>query len=94
MTIKITAVATSSGEIVLTLTYDNPSGSGTLYTYQLRKQDLVDRLVQVRSLLDRPLTILDAKQAIVEIINEVRRNQSGIPENFDFAPYINVELEG
>jgi hypothetical protein len=93
MTIKITAVATSSGEVVLTLTYDNPSGSGSLYTYSLRKQDLVDRLTQVRSLLGRPLTIMDAKQAIVEIINEVRRNQSGIPESFDFAPYINVELE-
>lgn len=94
MTIKITAVTTSSGEIVLTLTYDNSSGSGTLYTYQLRKQDLVDRLAQVRGLLGRPLTIVDAKQAIVEIINEVRRNQSGISENFDFTPYINVELEG
>jgi len=32
-------------------------------------------------------------QALVEIINEVRRNASGIPQDFDFTPFINVELE-
>ena len=93
MTIKITQVSTSAGEVVLTVAYDNPKGSGTLFTFKLRKQDLVDRLIQVRSLLGRPQTLTDAKQALVEIINEVRSGQQGIPEDFDFTPYIGAELE-
>lgn len=93
MTIKITQVSASSGEIILTITYDNPAGSGLLSTFQLHKQDLGDRLIQVRTLLGRPLTITDAKQALVAIINEVRKGMSGVPEQFDFTPYINVELE-
>lgn len=93
MTIKITSVQTSGGEIVLTLTFDNPSGSGKMSTFNVRKADLVDRLVQIRSLLGRPLTLTDAKQALVEIINEVRKGQQGVPENFEFTPYIGVELE-
>lgn len=93
MTLKISAVSTSTGEISLTISYDNPSGSGTMFSFQLRKQDLVDRLISIRSLLGRPLTLTDARQAIVSIINEVRIGQSGVPENFDFTPYIGVELE-
>jgi hypothetical protein len=93
MTVKITQVSTSLGEIVLTITYDNPAGSGQNFTFQLRKQDLVDRLIQVRTLLGRPLTLTDAKQALVAIINEVRQGQQGIPEDFNFTPYIGVNLE-
>jgi hypothetical protein len=93
MTVKITSVQTSSGEIVLTVTYDNPKGSGNLSAFSLHYRDLVDRLVQVKNLLGRALTIADAQQALVEIINETRSNQSGIPQNFDFTSYIGVELE-
>ena len=64
-----------------------------MFTYSLRKQDLFDRLIQIRGLLGRVLTITDAKQALVEIINEVRKNAAGIPQDFDFTPYINIELE-
>jgi len=93
MTVKITQVSTSGGEIVLTITYDNPKGSGNLSTFQLHYRDLVDRLVQVTALLGRSVTLTDAQQTLVEIINEVRKNQAGIPQNFDFTPYIGVELE-
>lgn len=93
MTIKITQVSTSSGEIVLTITYDNPEGSGNLSTFQLHYRDLVDRLVQITALLGRSVTLTDAQQALVEIVNEVRKNQAGIPQNFDFTPYIGAELE-
>jgi hypothetical protein len=93
MTIKITTVQTSGGEIVLTVTYDNPKGSGNLSTFSLHYRDLVDRLVQVKNLLGRALTIADAQQALIEIINETRSNQTGIPQNFDFTSYIGVELE-
>ncbi len=93
MTIKISQVQTSSGEIVLTVTYDNPKGSGKLVSYSLHYRDLIDRLVQLKSLLGRALTLTDAQQALVEIINEVRANQTGVPQNFDFTPYVGVELE-
>lgn len=78
---------------MLTITYDNPRGSGNLSTFQLSYQDLKNRLVQVAALLGRNLTLIDAQQALVEIINEVRQNRAGIPQNFDFTPYIGVELE-
>jgi hypothetical protein len=93
MTVKITQVSATAGEVVLTVAYDNPKESTTMSTFKLRKQDLVDRLIQIRSLLGRPLTLTDAKQALVEIINEVRSGQQGVPEDFDFTPYIGVELE-
>jgi hypothetical protein len=93
MTVKITQVSTSSGEIVLTITYDNPKGSGTLSTFQLHYRDLVSRLVEVTALLGRSITLTDAQQALVEIISEVRKNATGIPQNFDFTPYIGTELE-
>jgi hypothetical protein len=93
MTIQITQVSSSSGEIVLAITYDNPSGSGSTNTYQLRKQDLVDRLIQVRTVLGRPLTWTDVQETLVTIINEVRKGQTGIPEDFDYTEYINTELE-
>jgi hypothetical protein len=93
MTIKITQISLTSGQIMLTITYDNPRGSGNLSTFQLSYQDLKNRLVQVAALLGRNLTLIDAQQALVEIINEVRQNRAGIPQNFDFTPYIGVELE-
>lgn len=93
MTIKISQVQTSSGEIVLSIAYDSPKGSGKMTSYSLHYRDLVDRLVQVKSLLGRALTVADAQQVLVEIINEARANKSGIPQNFDFTPYVGVELE-
>lgn len=93
MTIKITSVSTSSGEIVLAVAYDNPSGSGTMFSVNVRKEDLFNRLIQIKALLGRPLTLTDARQVLVEIVNEIRVGKTGIPENFDFSPYINLELE-
>jgi hypothetical protein len=93
MTIKITAIQNSGGEIVLTISFDNPSGSGTMKTYSLHLQDLVDRLIELKQILGRSLTVTDARQVLVEIINEVRVGKTGIPEHFDLTPYIGVELE-
>ena len=94
MTIKITQIQTAGGDAVLILTFDNPSGSGNLLTFTVRMQDLVDRLITVRNLLGRPLTLTDARQALVALIKEVRKGKSGVPERFDFAPHIGAELEG
>jgi len=94
MTIKITQVSSASGQIILTITYDNPKGSGNLGTFQLSYQDLKDRLSQVAALLGRKVTLQDAQEVLIEIINEVRKNQAGIPQTFDFTAYIGAELEG
>ena len=93
MTIKISQVSSASGQIILTITYDNPKGSGNLGTFKLSYQDLKDKLIQVAALLGRGVTLQDAQEVLVEIINEVRKNQAGIPQIFDFAPYIGAELE-
>jgi hypothetical protein len=93
MTIKISSIQTTTGEILLVIAYDNPSGSGTMYSYSLPYQDLKARLAQVAELLGRTVTLTDAQQAIVAIINEVRSNQAGIPQTFDFTSSIGVELE-
>jgi hypothetical protein len=93
MTIKITQVSSASGQIILTITYDNPKGSGNLGTFKLSYQDLKDKLIQVAALLGRGATLQDAQEVLIEIINEVRKNQAGIPQIFDFTPYIGAELE-
>ena len=91
MTVKITQVSTSNGEITLTVTYNDLEGKTK--TFQLRKTDLYERLLQIRTLLGRPLTLTDAREAIVALTNEVRKGNSQLPENFDFTTYIGVELE-
>ncbi len=93
MTIKITQVSTTTGEVTLQIAYDNLVGKGELSTFTLKKQDLFERLKQIRELLGRPLTLQDAKQALVAIVNEVRAEKSSVPEDFDFTAFIGVELE-
>ena len=93
MTVKITQVSTSTGEILLTLSYDDPKGSGTIKTFLLRKNDLYSILGKVCQELGRTATLTDAQQAIVSIIRELRSGAQFLPANFDFTPYIGVELE-
>jgi hypothetical protein len=93
MTVKISQITTNTDEVILTLTYDNPEGSGNLRTFKLKKNDLYARLHTVEVLLGRALTLQDAKEALVAIVNEVRKGASSIPADFNFAQYINAELE-
>lgn len=93
MTIKISQVQTTGGDATLVLTFDNPKGSGNMQSFSLRKSDLYSRLTQLLSLVGRPLTLADAQQVIIQIVNEARVGLAGVPQNFDFAPYIGVELE-
>lgn len=93
MTIKITQVSTTTGEVVLTIVFDNPKDSAQLQTLKLRKQDYVERLLALKNLVGRPLTIADAKDVLLKIVAETRAGLAGIPEDFNFAPYIDVELE-
>jgi hypothetical protein len=39
------------------------------------------------------VTIQDAKNVIVTIINQLRQGKTSIAERFDFKPYIGVDLE-
>ena len=93
MTIKISQVLTTGSDTVLVVTFDNPKGSGNMQTFNLRKSDLYNRLTQLLSLVGRPLTLADAQQVLVQIIKEARTGLAGVPQNFDFTPYIGAELE-
>ena len=93
MTIKITQVSISNGEVTLTIAYDNPAGSEIMFTFALKKQDLYERLRRIRELLGRPLSLQDAKYALIAIVNELRAGKLGVPEDFNFAAVIDVELE-
>jgi hypothetical protein len=93
MTIKITQVTTSTGEIILTIVYDDPKGSEIIRTFTLRKNDLYGILGDVCKSLGRTATLTDAQQVIVSIVRQLRSGAQFLPANFDFAPYIGVELE-
>jgi hypothetical protein len=51
LTIKISQVTTNTGEVILTLTYDNPQSSGKLTILKLKKSDLYARLHEVETLI-------------------------------------------
>ena len=93
VTIKITQVSISTGEVLLTIVYDNPAGSEIMFTFVLKKQDLFERLRRIRELLGRSLTLQDAKYALIAVVNELRAGRLGVPEDFNFSSVIDVELE-
>jgi hypothetical protein len=88
--IKIVQVNTSSGEVVVRIQYDKNS---QVFTVDVRKDELIERLKLVRKTLGRPLTLIDVKQVIVALVNEVRTGKSPIPEDFNYADFIGVDLE-
>jgi hypothetical protein len=88
--IKITQVNTSSGEVVVRIQYDKDS---LVFAVDVRKDELIERLKLVRKTLGRPLTLTDVKQVIVALVNEVRTGKSPIPEDFNYAEFIGVDLE-
>jgi len=88
--IKIVQVNTSSGEVVLRIQYDKDS---LVFTVDVRKDELIERLKLVRKTLGRPVTLTDAKQVIVALVNDVRTGKSPIPEDFNYADFIGVDLE-
>ena len=88
--IKIVQVNTSSGEVVVRIQYDKDS---LVFTVDVRKDDLVERLKLVRKTLGRPVTLTDVKQTTVALVNEVRAGKSPLPEDFNYADFIGVDLE-
>jgi hypothetical protein len=88
--IKISQVSTTNGEIVLKVQYDR---DGQVQTVDIRKQDLIDRLKLVRQTLGRSITLVDLKQVIVAVINELRSGKKPLSEDFDYPSFIGVDLE-
>jgi hypothetical protein len=88
--IKITQVSTAGGEVVLKIQYDK---DGQVQLIDVRKEDLMERLKLVRQTLGRPITLTDLKQATVALINELRAGKTPLPEDFNYASFIGVDLE-
>lgn len=88
--IKITQIDVAHGDVRLTVQFSD----GTLTrTEIIRFQDLIDKLKVVRELLGRPLKLQDAREALIAIVNEFRAGKRSIPEQFDLASWIGVDLE-
>ena len=90
MTVKITNVKTSAGEIILTVTYDL---KGELKTVKLSKEDVYDRLTQYHNITGRKIKDSDVQDVIVQLINEEREGKSRILDKIDFTTLLNAELE-
>ena len=55
--------------------------------------EVADRLRIVRDILGRELTMRDARDVVVNMVNQMRREGKPLPERFDFAIYIGRDLE-
>ena len=92
MTIKITQVKNSDGEVILTLRYS--TSSGELKTVKIAKEDLVTQFKVLIAITGKNPTVQDLKNILVQMVNEERAGKLKIPDTFDFTTYIGVELEG
>jgi hypothetical protein len=89
--IKLTQVKTVLGETMLIFEADFPDKS--VKTVQIPLAEIVDKLKTVKQILGRNLTLQDARDVIITIVNQLRQEQTPITERFDFTPYIGVDLE-
>jgi len=88
--IKITQIDVAHGDVKLTVQFSD----GTLTrTEIIRLQDLIDKLKIIREILGRPLKLQDVKEVLISIVNEFRAGKQSIPEQFDLAAWIGVDLE-
>lgn len=89
--IRLTLVEMRNGETTLVFQADGfPNGTETV---EIPLTDVVERLKTVKQILGGSVTIQDAKNVIVTIINQLRQGKTSIAERFDFKPYIGVDIE-
>jgi len=89
--IKLKQVITVLGETTLVFECDGfPEG---VRTVQIPLAEIIERLKTVKQILGRNVTLQDAKDAIVAIVNLLRQAKTPITERFDFTQYIGVDLE-
>jgi len=88
--IKLTSVSTDSHGTVLTFLFDK-DGEDQSVSFLL--SDVLERLKVVKQKLGRPVTLLDMKLVIIQIVNEVRDGKSSLSERFDLSQFVGVDLE-
>jgi len=88
--IKITQVQRTTGDVYIRLEYDD---DGKTLTVTVAAREIVERMKQVRSLLGRPLTLVDLRQVIVTMMSEIRQGKQPLLEVFLYEDYIGVDLE-
>lgn len=55
-------------------------------------RDIIARLMQLRALVSRKVTLQDLREIIIKMIDEVREGRI-LPERFDYNQFIDVDLE-
>ena len=90
MVIKLTQIIRNLGEIIFVVEYSDNAATKTV---NIRKEELVAKLKQVRQLLGRPITLQDVREVIIAIVKELRLGGSPLPEDPVLDSYIGVNLE-
>ena len=90
MTIIITQVRRDTGEVILTIEYSSDAGTETI---EVDADQIVDRLKTLRGLVGRKPTQSEAREIVVQLINEIRAGKQPIVETTPWEDYIGVDLE-
>ena len=89
--IKLKQIKTKYGRATLVFEADFPDG--TVRTVEIDDEEIRERLKTVRKILGRPATKTDLKCVIKTLFKELREGKEEIPETFDYAEFIEVDLE-
>ena len=89
--IKLKTVEMRAGETTLVFDVDGfPEG---IREVEIPLEEIVSKLKMVKQILGQPVTIQDAKNVIVTLVNHLRQEKTPITERFDFTSFIGVDLE-
>ena len=89
--IKLKQVKTTYGRATLVFEADFPDG--TVRIVEVEDEEIRERLKTVRRILRRPVTKADLKYVIKTLFRELREKREALPETFDYAEFIDVDLE-
>jgi hypothetical protein len=89
--ILLNAVARTGGQVVLTLAYSTDGGTVIL---DLDAEQVIDRLKQLRALVGRKPTPQEAREVVVQLINEIRAGGEPLVDVIAWEAFIGVDLEG
>lgn len=89
--IKLKSVSIKLGSCILTFEYTDSTKQ--VKTIEINRSEITDRLRKLKALVGRELTMLDLKLIILRLFGEVREGQQPLLEDFDYSPYIGLDLE-
>lgn len=89
--IKLKQVATVYGETTLVFEADFPDG--LVREVRIPAAELIERMRALRQLVGRELTLKDARDIIVAVVNQMRVSEKPLVERFDFSQFIGVDFE-